>query len=182
MCGALVLARTVRNLDRVDVGFDAEQVYTFGVSPAPQGYDADAVHAFRQRILDNVSAIRAIESAGVSTFAPFGGDAMFFALSVPGSDATPVRAVTNEVSADWFETVGVPVIAGRTFSPSEQRAAATDGPGIVLSESVARALFGEDDAVGRMIDVAGFAGRTQQRVIGVAADVRANPRSGPQPA
>jgi predicted permease len=183
LIGALMLLRTVHNLDRVDVGFDAEHVFTFGLSPAPQGYDAEGARAFRQRVLGEVSALPGVAAASVTSFAPFGGDRMGFGLAVPGSDASAVRAATNEVSADYFETVGTPIIAGRAFNELEQNARIGEAPGIVLSRAVARSLFGDAaGAVGREVEVAGFTGRTRQRVVGVAEDVRASPRSPAQPA
>jgi len=181
LIGALMLVQTIRNLDRVDLGFDAEQVFTFGISPAPQGYDAEAAHAFRTRILTEVSALPGITAASVSSFAPFGSDRMLFRLTLPGSDATPVRAATNEVSSAYFETVGTRILAGRAFSELEQTAALTDGPGIVLSSTVARSLFGTANPVGQLIEVGGFTGTSLQPVIGVAEDTRGSPRSGPQP-
>lgn len=181
--GAIMLVRTVRNLDRVDVGFDADRVFTFGVSPAPQGYDANEARAFRQRILSELSALPGVAAASVTSFAPFGGDHMMFRLAVPGSGMKAVPAVTNEVSAGYFETVGTPLIAGRSFNESEQDASLDERPGIVLSRAVARSLFGDAAAaVGRVVEVAGFTGTTEQPVVGVAEDIRGSPRSGPQPA
>jgi putative ABC transport system permease protein len=181
--GAIMLMRTVRNLDAVDVGFDADHVFTFGVSPAPQGYDSNEARAFRERILREVSALPGVTTAAVTSFAPFGRDRMMFRLTVPGSGLVAVPAVTNEVSAAYFETVGTPVIAGHGFNESEQNARLDEHPGIVLSNAVAHSLFGEAaGAVGRLVEVAGFTGTTLQSVVGVAEDVRGSPRSGPQPA
>lgn len=181
LVGALMLVRTVRNLDAVDLGFDVDAVHAFGFTPAPQGYDGNAARVFRTRLLDEVSSLVELRSASVASFMPV-GDRLAFRLAVPGSGDDPVLAVTNEVSADYFETVGTPIIAGRAFNAREERASVADAPGIILSRTVARTLFGDADAVGRTVELRGFTGTTLQPVIGVAEDVRGHPRSAAMPA
>ncbi len=182
LIGALMLVRTVRNLERVDLGFDATGVHAFGVTPAPQGYTVDEARAFNRRLRDATDALPQVRSAAISSFSPTAEGALVSRLKLPGSDAEPIRAVTNEVSASYFETIGTRLLAGRTFSRAEQDATLENSPGILLSQTAARRLFDGADALGRVVDVDGMTGTTQQVVIGVVEDVRSTPRAGPVPA
>lgn len=182
LIGALMLVRTVRNLERVDVGFDATEVMAFGVTPAPQGYGVEEARAFNRRLLAAVSSLPQLQLAALATFPPGAAEGMMSRLSVPGSDRAAVQVATNEVSSSYFETVGIPVLLGRSFTTTEQDLALDAQPGIVLSRTVAERLFGDAGPVGRVVQVAGFTGTTQQVVRGVVDDIRSHPRAGPLPA
>jgi hypothetical protein len=93
-----------------------------------------------------------------------GGDQHTGKIAAPGVPAVQARIV--HVSARYFETMGIPIVAGRGIT-EEDRAGAR--PVAVLGETAAHELFGGGSAVGRLVD-------NSLEVVGVARDVRfANP-------
>jgi hypothetical protein len=97
-----------------------------------------------------------------------GGDQHTGPVSAPGSATQSARIV--HVSARYFETMGIPIVAGRPLTADDRAGAA---PVAVLSETAARMFFGADNAVGRF--VAGekqFDAKHAIEVVGVARDVR----------
>ena len=176
LVGALLLIRTVRNLGAIEHGFDAEAVLAYGYDPSPQGHDAEAARALRRRLLEDVVALPGIQSASVTSFLPVPGDRPLYQVAVPGSGDVPVRAAGFDVSAHYFSTLGTKIIAGRAFTVTEQHERAEAGRGVVLGAATARALFGDAQAVGRVVEVRGFTGTTRQPVIGIAEDVRMGAR------
>ncbi|MBR9989642.1 MAG: ABC transporter permease [Gemmatimonadetes bacterium] len=175
LVAALLLGRTVQNFSRVERGFDAEAVLAFGFNPAPQGHDVEASRDLRRRLLEEVAVLPGIISASVASALPVPGDRFRVRISVPGNDRR-VEVTSLDVSAGYFTTVGTRVVAGRSFTAAEQHASPAAGRGVVLGAATARALFGDADAVGRIVDMHGFTGTTQQPVIGVAEDVRLGAR------
>ncbi|HSK20556.1 MAG TPA: ADOP family duplicated permease [Longimicrobiales bacterium] len=182
LVGALLLVRTVQNLRGVERGLDPEAVLAYGYDPSPQGHDSESARVLRRRLLEDVAALPGITSATIASFLPVPGDRMLARLSVPGSDDAPVVAASFDVSAEYFTTLGTRIVAGRAFTTAEQYDLPAAGRGVVLGAATARALFGDGEAVGRLVDVHGFTGTTQQPVIGVAEDVRLNARDDVVPA
>jgi predicted permease len=176
LVGALLLVRTVQNLRDIERGFDPGAVLVYGYDPSPQGYEEDAARALRTRLLNDVAALPGIRSASIATSLPVPGDAMIARITVPGSSAAPIEAANFDVSAEYFSTIGTRIIAGRPFTAADEHAVPAAGAGVILGEATARALFGDADALGRVVEILGFTGRTQQPVIGVAEDVRMGAR------
>jgi predicted permease len=172
LVGALLLVRTVRNVASIERGYDTEGVLAYGYDPAPQGYDAEKARALRRILLDEVVALPGIQSASIATFLPVPEDRPISRVSVPDSGPEPVMTAVLNVSADYFVTVGTRIITGRGFTPVEQHEEAAASPGVVLGATTARVLFGDADPVGRVVEVGGLGGLTQQPVLGVAEDVR----------
>jgi putative ABC transport system permease protein len=181
LIGALLLVRTVQNLQVVERGLDPDAVLAYGYDPSPQGHDGEAARAFRRRLLDDVAVLPGIRSVSITSSLPVPGDRMMARISVPGSDVGPVAAASFDVSADHFTTLGTRILSGRSFTATEQHDPPSAGSGVVLGAAAALALFGDSDAVGRIVDVHGFTGTTRQPVIGIAEDVRIGARDDVMP-
>jgi len=92
-------------------------------------------------------------------------------ISVAGDATRTVNAMQAAVSARYFETMRIPILAGRAISDDDRKQTASVA---VLSETAARRLFGAENPVGRVV---AFPTGQQLKVVGVAHDVRAhNPR------
>ena len=96
----------------------------------------------------------------------------------PTPSAAGPRTVTRIVSGAYFETIGTPLKAGRTFQPTDT---ATSPPVVILSESMARYYFKTGDPIGRRISwklTNGITGAVSwtppAEIVGVAADSRAD--------
>ena len=169
-----VFGGMLRALKTAPLGLSLDRVAAAQLSPVPGGYQQgfSAVTYYRT-LLDRIEALPAIEAAALS----------YDALLTDVPAATPVgrRDADIEVPAEqsfvndsFFSTTQIPLIAGTSFG----RADRPDGVRtVVLSEALARALFGSIDAVGRSVRVGSNPLNQSLRVIGVAADaVLSSPR------
>ena len=145
LVGAALLARSMRARLSVDPGFDATRVLTFSLAPnvAP-GQTPFPLH---RAIEDRMARVPGIRSATVAFLPPFyNGNEMRLVFHTDARPATVTLAL-NPVGLRFFETIGVPFVAGRDFTDEELRSAdpISQGP-VVLTEAVARRVFGSADA------------------------------------
>jgi predicted permease len=178
LVGALLLARTLHNLSRVEVGFDPERVLAFGISPDAQGYSEERVRALRQQLIERIGALPGTRSVSLASSAPFAG--AYTRFRVRAADAPegspPLKPHAFFVSPDYFTTLEIPLLAGRTFTDAETFAvpeAAKEG-GIVISRNLARKLFGDVNPLGKRVIEEGYKETFTHTVVGIADDTRAS--------
>jgi putative ABC transport system permease protein len=178
--GAGLLARTLYNLGRVDLGFDPNSVSVFTISLRPQGYPASRMHQIRQEVLDRATALPGVQAAIVTSLPGLG--ATYSASINPVGDTTKasrVGVMAFSVSSDYFRVLGMPLVRGHTFSRGEFDD--TTSRSAVLSVAAARAMFGTEDAVGRRFEFPTFRGPPAiETVIGIVPDVRVYGAARPQ--
>jgi predicted permease len=178
LSGAGMLARSLWNLRHQDFGFQPERLVCAALpwefSPAMMA----RYKALQEPLLERLRAIRGVEEAALSGFGPFGSDQHTGPLSATGTPSVGMRIV--HVSAGYFETTGIPIVAGRPLAGADRAGAPAV---VVLSETAARQLFGGAAAVGRFVSPASsYDSKNTMEVVGVAHDVRfANPTEAFQP-
>ena len=174
VCGPL--SRSLQKLRAVDVGFRQDEVLVVNVSPGP-AYRGESARALYEELYARIGALPAVQSISISMDSPGGDLSMAAGMSVPGrpadgSDAPQVYH--NFVGPRFFETMGIPVLAGRDFTIGDDERASKH---VVINESVARRYFRDDDPIGRQILV-GDPGCQRcpapalASIIGVVKDVR----------
>ena len=176
VCAAL-MARSFWRLSRAELGFRAEGASAFHVPLPPSAYgDYHAMARLHAGILDGVRAIpgvEAAEAASVSAFpmTPAASDwnERVAAAELPPRGAAWPSAQLAFATPGYFRAMGIPLVRGRAFRSGEDMA--SGGPSVVLSASLARALFGGADPVGRRVRWADLQGYPDYTVVGVAGDV-----------
>jgi predicted permease len=182
--GTLVIWRNAARLDDVDPGYDAGHVLSVRVGLADNPYSSsEQVSEFYRAAMERVSALPAVRAASLAgNFRRFTEDARPDSARslqrLQGRDAASARPLHVSIEAvddAFLETLNLPLLRGRFFGSE-------DAPGgvwtAVVSESLAKELWPDGDALGREIRV----DSTIQRwavVIGVVGD-RVGIRSGPQ--
>ena len=157
---AALFVRATWRASQLDIGFDARGLYTVAVS---DGYG----DATGQRLREYWSrALADLASAGVGAtslveFPPF-GDAHSTSERTVGNRR--VITYNNRTLPGYFRTVGLRVISGRLYTPAE---AATKAPVVVVSQSLARAYWGDTSPIGDTLERVNDSNRT---VIGVVSD------------
>jgi predicted permease len=168
--GAAVLVHSFRNLETQDFGYRQEGLLlaTFRVDRALLGL-RDPSQA--QTLLDRLNTIPGVRAAALSGPGPLARLQSNAVISVVGDASRTVNAMQAKVSARYFETMKIPILAGRPLIADDRKETA---PVAVLSDTAARRLFGAQNPIGRTI---AFQTGRQMQVVGVAHDVRAhNPR------
>ena len=146
-----LMGRSLWNLRQADLGFTPERRAAFDVTLPYSEYPGyGQVAAFHTAVLDRLRAIPGVHAAEAALeipLAPEGTLEMSMEFDARGTDRSE-RAAPNMATTDYFGLIGIPMLHGRSFMPGDVRA---DLPAIVLSASLARALFGTTDAVGRAV-------------------------------
>jgi predicted permease len=174
LVGAGLMIRSFQALRQVDPGFRSpETVQTFQVTiPNATGAAPDPLETVRTQhaILDQLSAVAGVDSAGFVTFndgLPLDGDGRGLPIQFEGpTSGVDVDVQAQYVSPNFFETMQTQLIAGRTFNWND----VYDGRRVVLiSEGLARSQWGSAPAaLGGRITLFGV---LREEVIGVVADV-----------
>jgi len=132
--------------------------------------------AFRQRLYEHVRAIPGIRNASLSMGGPLGNMSDGATLALPGRAANEGDAVTLiRVYPHYFETMGIPILGGRALNEDDRKGSESVA---VISETTARAFFGKENPLGRVVAYGPhFDAARAIRIVGVARDVRyQNPR------
>lgn len=174
--GAGLLLRSITELSRVDRGFEAESLLTFDFSIPRESQWGQNPASFRQQLLERLQAEPGVESAALACVPPLAGHCSITGVRAAGDRVWPEGSRppigVNPVSDGFFETLGTPVLQGRTFTSADQ---ADSQPVVVLSEAAVRELFPDDPSpIGRTISA--LIGLTPEdgpraEVIGVVGDI-----------
>ena len=150
---AALLAQSVRNLKTQHAGFDPTNLLLFdldavGASSASQpGPDRRVLYA---GVHDRLAGLTGVTSVSMSTMTPLSGSGTYRGLALLGLPETPdARGVWwNQVSDDFFGTLRIRVLQGRTFQPEDQSGSREVA---IINERTARYVFGEANPIGRTI-------------------------------
>jgi len=173
LVGAGLLGRTLINLKTVDVGFPTGNLLLCEVdmrASGIKGFDDPRFDRANRELQDRFAALPGVISASYSMMAPLSGGAADFAFDIPGNSSTShLMADQGAVGPGFFETMRIPLLAGRTFTRADFESPADPAP-IVVNQAFARKFLGDPDPIGRVISELPKASRLQ--VIGVVADAR----------
>ncbi len=161
LTSAALLLNSFRNLTTTHAGFQRSGVLLVNTELSDTG------SALTDVILERMRALPGVRSAAFSTMTPLGngGEISMVALDgVPVTAKIGIQSGINHVSVNYFTTMGTRLLRGREISSADN---ATSPPVALISESVARALFGSADPIGKRLR-----GRTPTEVIGVVEDAR----------
>ena len=177
LVGAGLVVRTVAGLLNVPVGFDTDRLLTARVS-LPRPNDAARAtyldHArrvvFYREALRRIEALPGVERAAAATQIPLGGfnPPLFVEIDTRESGDGGARPVVHDfqVSASYFDTMGVRIVRGRGFADADR--SGTE-PVAIVSEAAARAFWKGRDPIGERLRFS--PGTPWMTVIGVAGDV-----------
>ena len=174
LVGAGLLTRSLLNVQNVDPGFSTERVLSLQLASPIFPTPAQRVNYF-ERVLEQTKAVAGVEKAAIASEFFIGGNPEQ-AVTVEGSTrgaSELVRFRRDEVTGDFFETVGTPLLRGRTFSAAD----GANAPKVaIVNDMMARRLWPGQDAVGRRFKL-GTSDTPWFAVVGVVGDMR---RQGPE--
>jgi putative ABC transport system permease protein len=176
LIGAGLTLRTLYQLTRVDLGFNAENLLTVQFSLPGRTYNIERRLAFFRECKARIEALPGVSSAAFAMSLPNAGwnwGNTFIAADGPAAPPSePHWATFTPVSANYFGTMGVRLLKGRVFSEAEM---ADSPPVTVINESLARSLWPNENPVGKRLKQGSAESQAAWReVIGVVADVKWN--------
>ncbi len=169
-----LMIQTLWRLSLVDAGFRATNILTMRVQPTSDAYGSREQRAlYFEQVLERVRGERGVLTVGAIQHLPLSGFDWHKEVEIEGRllapGETPFRPGYRTILGDYFQTMGIPLLAGRAFSPSD---AATSPAVMIVSAAFARRAFGGESAVGRRIR-AGNATRAQwATIVGEVGNVR----------
>jgi putative ABC transport system permease protein len=155
-----LLLHSFWNLRQVDLGFDGERVFTAEMRLLDRKYiDEARLKSFQSDLLARVRSLPGVERASITSSVPMRG--------VDWTRLLPNGAVAKErdVDSDYFAVMGIPLLAGRTFTEADAASAPLVS---IVSRSLALKLFGGRSPLGQMLDL----NDRMLQIVGVVADVR----------
>ena len=163
-----LLTNSFLRLLRADKGFRAPTVLAVDIGLSGDKYKQEpARDGFYRRLFDNLGSQPGVQAVGIASALPLQGETWIDSVSLTGTRDRGHEISVNVrfVSADYFRTMGVPLLAGRTLSDSDRGRKVA-----IISQRLAAALWPGQDAVGRKFT---RGNDVWFEVIGVAGDVRA---------
>jgi predicted permease len=148
MIGAGLFVRTLENFERKDLGFDQKNLLTFGVDPTRAGYKGNRLLNFYQQLLERVQALPGVQSATLIENVPLSNWSNNGDITIEGSK----QNVPNNhlrwfvIGADFFRTMGIPLIAGRGIQESDTVTAPRVA---VVDETFVRTYLGDAYPIGQ---------------------------------
>jgi predicted permease len=175
LMGAGLFARTLENLNHTKLGFEANHLLLFRLNPSRIRYDDGRTMALYGRIEARLAALPGVRSVAMSNIAIMGDGNSGSTFHVTGTPQAhePVRVQSNSVSggvsADFFQTMGIPLVEGRGFTTRDTAASPKVA---VVNQALARRFFPKGDAVGRTFEADPEDIEGPVTIVGIAADTR----------
>lgn len=168
---ALLLLSTLRNLERVNLGFNPNGVVILYANPAQQGYSPQRQGEYWADLARRMNAVPGVEQVATASLAPFLGVSQSTRVKSPDPlDGSTVGVGVNNVSPNYFSILRIPIVRGRGMTPDDSGHYV-----VVLNETLAHQLFGPADPIGSVVELYVGGGKWQRNdVVGVAGDSRWN--------
>ena len=173
LVGALLFLMTLRHLRSVDLGFEPAGVTVVTLNVRGYGYTDARALEYEKQVADVVRRQPGIQAVGLAFNPPLFGGGLTDGMYLPDQDPSQATNVErNGVSPGYFEAVRLPIVRGRVFTEAETSGKAeTDRRPVVVTEALARRLFGSDEAIGRELRTQSGSGQTVALyVVGIARD------------
>jgi len=184
LIGAGLFLRSLNNLSSLGPGFPVERLVGFSIDPSLGGYTPERSKIFYQRLTESLSSIPGVQSVGLAWMRILENNQSTYAMRVEGY--RPARpdgyavAYMNEISPNYFATLGVPIVAGRDFALQDNHEV-KHGPkpddwtptAVMINEKFARRYFPGQNPIGRHLGFGVDPGtRTDMEIIGVVKDIK----------
>jgi putative ABC transport system permease protein len=174
LAGAGLLIRSFSRLMGVDPGFQSKGILTARVELPNSKYKDDAkISEFYAQLLERIQQLPGVRSASADAYLPFTGGIAATGVEVEGRPPLPAAEQPEVdvavVEPHFFETLGIPLLSGRTFNDREAREVSHN---VVISQSMARKLWPNEDPVGKRVTIHMKDVDVPSQVIGVVGDVK----------
>ena len=174
LCGAVLLGKSLWHLVSVRPGFEPSRVLSAQFALSSRRYqDEGNRRQLIRGLIERVERLPGVIWAGTITEAPLSGLENDTGFSIPGrevkrSEADDYNANQRVASPDYFRTMSIPVLRGRTFTENDT----TNSPQvIVVSDTLAKRFFPNQDPIGQRMTI-DFGDPWTGEIIGVVGNIR----------
>lgn len=170
---AFLFTRTLANLQKLNPGFDAQQLLTFQIDPSLNGYDEPRKQALFESAREKLAALPGVRSVSYLAIPLLAQSVTSNTIDVEGYEEKEEENVNphfNTVGPSFFSTLGIPLVAGRSFD-SRDRAGAPQVA--IVNRAFARYFYGEASPIGRRFGMGrGDATEYNFEIVGMIADAK----------
>jgi len=172
LLGVGLLVRSLQQLFEVRAGFDSHNVLTANVDVAGPNYRKDEQFiAFYRAVLERIRALPGVESAGLTSQLPLGGNVDGYGVHVEGklslNPQNDPSADRYSITPDYLGAMRIPILQGRAFNDEDR---SDSMPVVLVNQSLARHMWPNEDPLGKRVKVGGMDG-PWRTVVGVVGDV-----------
>ena len=178
--GAGLFVRSLQNLQGTDTGVALDNLVTFQLSPALNGYDGPRAVQFYQSLLERLRSAPGVTAAGMAAVPILSGDEWDSSTSVEGhrpADGEDMQAFMNALSPEYFKTMKIPLLEGRDFVRMDYK---ENSKVAIVNRRFAEHFFKGTSAVGKHLGRGtGPNTKLDVEIVGVVADsLYEGPREG----
>jgi predicted permease len=171
LISAGLFIRSLVEVSRVELGLNPDNLVTFSISPALNGYDEPASRALFQRVEEELAAIPGVTSVSAARIPVLRNSNWMSDVSVEGfhwERGIPSAATLNYVGPDFFRTLGIPLLAGREFTTAD----AAGAPLVAIVNEAFALRFGLDPraAIGARMAIGVGQSELDMEIVGLVRD------------
>lgn len=150
MIGAGLFVRTMVNYEHDSFGFNQRNLLSFGLDPTRAGYQGPRLISLYSQLLDRVQALPGVQSATLINNAPMSGWSSNTDVTMEGAEKKPGNVRWQKVGPDFFQTMGIPVLAGRGILRTDT---ASSPQVAVVDETFARKFLPGQNPIGHRLSL-----------------------------
>ncbi len=151
--GAGLFIASLRNADSYDRGFEPGRVLLSSMNLSKEGYKPADVLAIYNRLSERARSLPQVESTAIATTIPlFGGFYTSVGTQTQASNLQSQMVAKNAVTADYFATLGLKLLQGRSFSPADRAGAEKV---VIINETLAHDFWPGENPIGKCLQSAG---------------------------
>ena len=183
VAGAILMTRSLGKLEHQRFGIATANRYVVHLDPAGAGYTVDRLPGLYRQLQDRFAALPGLSSVGLADYSPLEGDNWGECVIQQGHPqprpGERCGSSWDRVSAGFLDSVGVPIMRGRSFTAQDTNAAPQAA---IVNQTFAKKFFPNQDPIGQHfgIDKAKYSGSWE--IVGVFSDFKLNsPREDVRP-
>jgi predicted permease len=184
LIAAALFVRSLGNLRNLGPGFPAQNLVGFEIDPSYSGYSVERMKVFYPQLSEALASIPGVQSVGLASLRILEGNEWDNSMTVEGfSPAKPddhPEPYMNQIGPNYFRTLGVPIVAGRDFRPTDNHEQ-KHGPDpldwqptvLMINETFAKKYFAGRNPIGLHAGFGSDPGTpTDMEIIGVVRDIK----------
>jgi predicted permease len=169
LVAAALFVGTLRNLQQEELGFNADHVLLFRIQPQLNGYTPADIATLYSRLIARIESVPGVRSATLSRHSLLGFSRRATGISVEGAQPSDAGAEVNVVAPNFFETMEIPLLLGRSFN---ERDGQTAPKVTVVNRRFADLFFAGGNPIGRRLWFGAPGAGEPHTIVGMARDAK----------
>jgi macrolide transport system ATP-binding/permease protein len=177
LVGAGLFIRSLRYVQAIDPGFDTRNGLVMSLNPGLLGYSEDGGRQLQSQLVERLAGLPGVNSVTTADYFPLGFITLANPITIEGQapppDGRPMMAVRQRIGLRYFETMGIPLLRGRSFTAADT---ASSEPVVIVNQALARRHWPNNqdigEVVGRRIRIGFDQNAPWSVIVGVAGDCK----------